>query len=184
MCFILKIYLVRILSGYTNLSLKLKRKSFKAYSETWDKYLTSHSHLKIMQSNFFLTLKYIFVLKIIKFFSCLFSPTEKRKVRFRNIRLILTFMISQSEKQAIVWTHCSISQEIKTIRQKNVVEILYTKCGRETIPRSFYQKIKTKQVPGSKFFTVSFCFRQKGRGGRCKKAPYQFFPCNFYKGRN
>ena len=58
-------------------------------------------------------------------------------------------MISQFEKQAIIWTHCWISQEIKTIRQKNVVEILYTECGRETIPRSFYQKIKMKQVPGS-----------------------------------
>ena len=85
-------------------------------------------------------------------------------------------MISQSEKQAIVWTHCSISQEIKTIRQKNVVEILYTKCGWGTIPRSFYQKIKTKQVPGSKFFTVSFCFRQKGRGGQVQKGPLPVFP--------
>ena len=44
------------------------------------------------------------------------------------------------------YIYCPIFQEVKTIRQWNMVNITWeTKCGGETIPRPFSKKLKLRR---------------------------------------
>ena len=78
-----------------------------------------------------------------------------RKIRLisKFINLLRSLLITLLNKQMLC-TYYPISQEVKAIRQWNFGQLLeynmrnifveksYTKCGEETIPRSFSKKLK------------------------------------------
>ena len=87
---------VKRLSRYEQRSLKLdshlpKKIFFIRFSE---------SPLKMMKNTFYFIIKALFILKIFKFLSCHFVHVKKTSL-IRKIRLILTFLTSQTGQQTI-----------------------------------------------------------------------------------
>ena len=76
---------------------------------------------KVMKNAFYFIFKVLFVLKVFKYMSWLFGHVEKM-AWFRNKRLISKFVTSQPSQQTItIHIYCSISYEVKTTRQSNLV---------------------------------------------------------------
>ena len=114
------------------------------------RFLTTESSLKIMKNAFYVTLKILFVLKVLKCLSLLFDHVGKRldwkhKVNFKIDEIVAWLTnnynahIAQYFKksnQTIAFGHL-----IKYNRNIFLVKS-YTQCGRETIPRPFSKKSK------------------------------------------
>ena len=64
-------------------------------------FFASESPLKMMKSAFYFILKALFILKIFKFLSWLFSHVQYKKGLIRKMRLISKFMTSQPGKQTV-----------------------------------------------------------------------------------
>ena len=147
----------------------------KAHSQVWDNFWQLKTLLKMMKNAFYFTSKVLFILKIFRFLSWLFGHVAKRLDR--KIRLISNFMMSQPVQQTIVIYILSnisrskdnqimkLGQLIKCNMRNIFLEKSYTKCGRETSPRPFSEKLKLTisldQWP--KFCTVCFyCMASSG----------------------
>ena len=114
--------------------------------------MTTERPLKLTKNAFHFTSKALFVLKIFKCLSRLFSQVKNGLIR--KIRLIPKFMTSQPDYQAIVMHILSNilkskSNQIMKLGQlieyniRNIfLEKSYTKCGGETSPRPFSKKSK------------------------------------------
>ena len=128
-------------------------------------FLASESLLKKMKIFFYFTLKALVVPKIFKFLFWLFVHGLIRK-----IMLISKSMTSQPGWQTIaihIFTNISRSkrnQEMKFVQliEYNMRNIFldkpYTKCGTETIPRSFSNKSKLSTSLGQYFKVLSILF--------------------------
>ena len=116
--------------------------------------LSSLRHFLATESPFYFTLKPLFILKMFKFVSLLFSHVENGLIMIRKIRLISKFITAQPGKQTNamhVLPNISGSKDNQTIKfgqlieynMRNIfLEISYTKYGGETITRPFSEKSK------------------------------------------
>ena len=107
-------------------SLKLSSLSLKVLNLDWlhfkdalsglRQFLATESPLKMMKNAFYFIIKALFVLKIFKFLSWLFDHVEKRldKVNF-EIYDVAAWLTNKCN------TYCPLSQEVKSIRQWNLV---------------------------------------------------------------
>ena len=121
---------------------------FKGALSGLRQFLTSESPLKIMKNGFYFTSKTLYLS-----FSLDFSVLQQNGLT-RNIRLISKFMTSQPGKQTIVihvlpnTLRNKDNQTMKfgQLREYNMENIFfekaYTKCGGETSPRPFPEKLK------------------------------------------
>ena len=69
----------------------------------------------MMKDDFYFTLKVLFISKIFKF--CPDHFVVQKNDLIRKIKLISKLMASQPGKQTMQYRYCSISQEVKGIRQ-------------------------------------------------------------------
>ena len=107
--------------------------------------MASESSLNMIKNTLYLTLKYLFVLKIFKLLSWLFGHVSK-------------FITSQPGSQTIainIFSYTQRSKDNQTIEFGQLIEYnmrniflekSFTKCGGETIPRPFS---KIEQISGS-----------------------------------
>ena len=110
-------------------------------------YLATESPLKMMKNAFYFTLKVLFVLKISKFLSWLFGHVSKRLIK--KVRLISIFMTSQTIVKHILHNisrskgnqAMKFGQLIECNKRTIFLEKPYTKCGGETSPRPFSEKL-------------------------------------------
>ena len=114
--------------------------------------LTALTSLKMMEIAFHLILKTLSVIKISDFLSSIFGYVEKCLIILK--RSISKFMTSQPEKQTIaihILPNISKSKDNQTMKFGQLIyhhirniflEKSYTKCGGETIPRTFSKKPK------------------------------------------
>ena len=128
-------------------------------SQTWEgtlsglkRFLAAESLLKMMKRAFYFTSKALFVLKIFKFLSWLFGPVAKRfdkkdKVKFKiydvtawsiNNFTTYTANISRSKGNQTM----KFGQLIECNMRNIFLEKSYAKCGGETSPRPFSEKLK------------------------------------------
>ena len=102
-----------------------------------------------MKDAFYFTSKALFVLKIFKFFSWLFGRVAKRlhfKVNFKifdatawlTIVIHILPSISRSKDHQTVKFGQLIDYNMRNI----FLEKSYTKCGGETSPRTYFEKLK------------------------------------------
>ena len=114
--------------------------------------MPTESPLKVTKNVFYFTLKALFVLNILSF--CLDFLVAYRNGLIKKIRLISNFKTSQTGQQTIV-THIlsniSRSQDNRTMNLGQLIECnmryiflekSYTKCGGESSPRPFSEKLK------------------------------------------
>ena len=106
----------------------------------------------MIKNAFYLTLKAIFVLKVIKF--CLNILVRQKNGLIKKMRLILKFMTPQPGKQIIaihILPNISKSKSNQTMEfgqlmeynMRNIfLEKSFTRCGAETVPRLFSKKSK------------------------------------------
>ena len=96
-------------------------KWFKCALKGLRKILASESPLKMMKDAFYFTLKLLAFTKCLNF--CLECFVIRKNGLIRRITLISKFMASQAKKKtiAIHITYCPMPQEVKTIKQWNVV---------------------------------------------------------------
>ena len=134
-------------------SLPLVSQELKGALSGLTQFLATESSLEMMKNGFYFTSKALFVLKIFKFLFWLFGHVSKRldlkdKVNFKFYD-VLAWLTNNYNKHI-----APISLEVKTIRQwkfgqlircnmRNIfLEKSYPKCGGETSPRPFSEKLK------------------------------------------
>ena len=127
------------------------------------RFLTTESPLKIMKNAFYVTLKILFVLKVLKCLSLLFDHVGKRldwkdKVNFKIDEIVawLTNNYNAHIAQYFKKRNQTIAfgQLIKYNRNIFLVKS-YTQCGRETIPRPFSKKSKVS-ISVDRYSKVSY----------------------------
>ena len=107
---------------------------------------------KNYEKSFYFTSKALFVLKILKFLSWLFGHVAKQLDK--KIKLISNFMMSQPDHQTIILhilPNISRSKGNQTMKFGQLIEYnmrniflekSYTKCGGETSPWPFSERLK------------------------------------------
>ena len=82
---------------------------------------------------FYFIVKALFLLKLFTFLSWLFGYAEKRLEMQANVNFKI-YVVTD-------WTYCPISQEVKAVRQCNLVyENSCSEYGEEASPSPFYKK--------------------------------------------
>ena len=125
---------------------------FKGAFSGLRKFLATKSPLKMIKNAFYFISKILFVLRIFKFLSWFFGHVSKDLIE--KIRLISNFMMSQPGWQIIlihIFPNISRSKgnpamnfgQLIECNIRNIsLEKSYTKCRRETSPKSFAEKLE------------------------------------------
>ena len=112
----------------------------------------NESLLKMMKNIFYIILKALFILKILKFLSWLLGHLKKSCL-IRKIRWISKFMTSHNTHIYLQYTYCPISHEEKPTRQWNL-------ASEKNITREIFF-FKNQKLTQGRLFYNSFCFSKR-----------------------